>query len=46
MAAAHDLFTALEELRDVGWLDAAGELWAGFYAALLIGLPKEDRKSS
>ena len=44
LAAAYDFFAALGELRDAGRLDAAGKLWAEFYAALLIGLPKEDRK--
>jgi len=44
LAAAYDLFVALDELRDAGMLDAAGELWLEFYATLLIGLPKEDRK--
>jgi len=44
LAAAYDLFAALDEMRDAGRLDAAGELWAEFYATLLIGLPKEDRK--
>ena len=44
LAAAYDLFTALEELRDAGRLDAAVELWAEFYATLLIGLPKKDRE--
>jgi hypothetical protein len=44
LAAAYDFFAALDELRDAGMLKVAGELWAEFYATLLIGLPKEDRK--
>jgi len=44
LAAAYDFFAALYELRDAGVLDVAAELWAEFYATLLFGLPKEDRK--
>jgi hypothetical protein len=44
LAAAYDLFAALDEMRDAGKPDAAGEVWVGFYAALLTSMPKKIRK--
>jgi len=45
LAAAYDLFAALDELRDAGKSNAAGVIWVGFYAALLTSMPKEIRKT-
>jgi hypothetical protein len=32
-------------MRDAGKPDAAGEVWVGFYAALLTSMPKKIRKA-
>jgi len=44
LAASYNLFAALDELRDAGKSEAAGEVWVEFYAALLTSMPKETRK--